>query len=99
MGINDRVARLEQQIAPAAPSMADRLAVALRKGRERREAMTAEEWEAWQRARHEAALTAPRPGERASVLAWRLYEANLRLARVYFAREDALCCDVKTVDR
>lgn len=86
MSISDRIARLEQLTAPTAPSMADRLAERLNKARARFEAMTADEWDEWQRASHEAALAATPPGPRASQLAHRLYQANLRVARDYFTR-------------
>lgn len=86
MGIAERIAKLEQRAAPATPSIAAQFAAALHAGRRRREAMTPRERTAEERARHEAALNAAAPGERAPALAHRLYAANRRLAQDWVER-------------
>jgi hypothetical protein len=86
MNIRNRVERLEQRAGSQGLSTADRLATALRGGREAPAATTTEDREEALRREHEAALSAMPPGQRAPPLARRLYAANLRLARHYFQR-------------
>lgn len=84
MGIAERIEKLERRRAPPKRSRASQLAAVLDEARRRQESLTPAERHAEERARHEAALRAPSPGEWDSDLAKRLHAANRRRAEDWF---------------